>query len=97
MNPSLVSSSTLVYPNDFTPITIQTYATEEPDFSFERVVFFYFFCLRHLRLPFTFPMNPSLLSSTLVYANDFTPITIQTYGTEDVRDRLEKPRPHTSL
>ena len=29
-------------------------------------------------------MNPSLLSSTLVYPNDFTPITIQTYGTEEV-------------
>ena len=55
-----------------------------PDFSVERVVFFYLFFLRYLRLPFTFPMNPSLLSSTLVYPNDFTPITIQTNGTEEV-------------
>ena len=33
MNPSLLSSSTLVYPNDFTPVTIQTYGTEEVQYS----------------------------------------------------------------
>jgi len=29
MNPRLILSSTLVHPNDFTRITIQTYETEE--------------------------------------------------------------------
>ena len=48
-------------------------------------IFFFFFFLHQLCLRFIFTTNPSLwLLATPLYSNNLTPITPQTYGTEEV-------------